>query len=102
MPYVSAEIPPAGAPAVAPLCRSKMGSKIEKVYKELNDTFRLGRQGRTVPEGTVRALVVVIVSVKFHDHPVLLHCQPPNIPNLRFHTLPERLDKAIIRRCVRS
>ena len=50
----------------------EIGTKIRKKLKKLNDTFRESNHRGTVPEGTVRALVVIIVSVKLHNHHILL------------------------------
>ena len=49
-----------------------IGTKNKKKLKKLNDTFSKSGQRRTVPEGTVRSLVVVIVPIERHDEHILL------------------------------
>ena len=55
-----------------PRVRLEIGTKFRKKLKKLNDTFRMSSQRRTVPEGTVRALVIVVVPIERHDEHILL------------------------------
>ena len=78
----------------------EIGTIFLKKIKKLNDTLRKSRQWRTVPEGTVRALSVVIIPVKSHYKHILLGCIFLYVSKLNFHTLPKCFYKTIIRRCM--